>query len=448
MAKIFFKDKIDSGGFGEVLHAILLDTGREIAVKRLSQPYSDEDAKRFAREARIMVRLKHPNIVPVLASKLEADPPWFAMPLAECNLAKILPDVRNDESRMKHVFEQVLEGMKYAHKQRVIHRDLKPQNILVFTGGRVGIADFGLGRFLDRDSTTLTIRGNQMGTMIYASPEQIADFGVADERSDIYALGLILYQMLTAKPFFPVPDLSSLDGKYVYILQKCLAPKSAERYQSVIELAENFALLTQERYLVESPVEVAQNIIASSVDPSSEEVNMAAVEDLLKLCHENFEDNELYLRIFPRIPKEIIEIMIENHGRSFTTIFERYDKFVDGNLDFDYCDVVADFYEFVFNLTNDFYIKKLAIARLLGIGHNHNRWHVRAVLTRILEGVKDVGLAKLALDQCQFNKPATIWSSESFVLKRLHPILNNGITEILKEGPAGLAESDDEASPF
>lgn len=447
MPKIRLESKIDSGGFGEVLRGTIVEDGRKVAVKRLTKPYSPDDVKRFTREVRIMSQLKHRNIVPVLAYNVDKDPPWFAMPLAKCNLVGILAELRTDEDRRRLVFEQVLSGVDFAHQQGVIHRDLKPQNILMFPGDRVALADFGLGRFLYRDSTTLTLKGDHFGTVFYSAPEQIADFSASDVRSDIYVLGKILYQMLTAKPVFPVPNMSGLDGKYVYVIQKCLEPEPSSRYQTVADLAKDFLLLTQSQYQIEAPLQVAQDILSSAVDPLLGSVVPTAVDRLLKVFHDHTDDEELFIGVFPRLPEEVLSFVLEKRQSSFLILLEYYDNFVSGSLPFEYCDVVANFYQSIYAQVDVFSVKKMAIRRLLTLGHVHNRWHVRAVLGQILGGIEDAGVAKLALDICQSDIPATRWCGEILVPSRLHPILGKGVSDILKTEPP-TPTMDEDYIPF
>jgi serine/threonine protein kinase len=432
MPTIRVESKINSGGFGEVFRAVIVDDGRKVAVKRLAKPYSLEDAKRFGREVRIMEKLNHQNVVKVLFSNLESDPPSFVMPLAESNLNDILSDLRQSEDRRIFIFQQILDGLQYAHENGVIHRDIKPHNILILKNDRVLITDFGIGRFVTRDTTTLTVQGAQLGTVMYAAPEQLADLTQADERSDIYSLGKILYQMLTSRPVFPIPNLTGLEGKYVYIIQKCLENDPDKRYQTIRELSDDFQVLTQKEYNVEAPTQSAQKLIGEIVDPFLDAVDPKGIAELVKLFLENTDNENLYLEIFPRMPSEILKEIIKTQLQSFTSIFQVYDDYVSGGLGFSYCDTVASFYEKVFDQVDDFALRRIIINRLLNMGHNHNRWYVRDVLARIVHEIKEVGLARLTLDVFRNNGDATRWSSAAIKIDKLHPLLRDGLREINK----------------
>lgn len=441
MSKIRLDSKINSGGFGEVFRATIIEDGKKVAVKRLLKPYSSDDVKRFGREVRILLKLDHSNIIKVLMANLESDPPVFVMPLAEYNLNDILQELRENEDRRRFIFQQILEGMQYAHESGVIHRDIKPQNVLIMKGDRVAITDFGIGKFLVRDTTTLTMQGDQFGTIAYAAPEQLAEFSQADNRSDIYALGKILYQMLTPRPVFPVPDLTGLEGKYVYIIQKCIDNDPDKRYQAVSELIADFQLLTQKEFNIESPTQLAQKMVGEIVDPFSEAVDSKGLAELAKIFLENPDNEDLYLEVLAKMPDEIVSKLIISHNTSFLSIIQAYDEYVSGNLAFAYCDTVARFYEKIFWEVDNYQIKRMVLSRLLDMGCSHNRFYVRDIMARMVHEIKDVGLARLALDVYRNNTNATKWASVSINLDKVHPLIRDGIREINKP-PADDTEID------
>lgn len=432
MTRIRIESKINSGGCGEVYRGVIVIDGRTVAVKKLLMPYLDEDKKRFGREVRIMEKLSHTNIMPILYKNLESDPPLFVMPLADCNLGDILQDLRQNENRRNFFYQQILDGIQYAHNSGVIHRDLKPQNILVFKGDRAVISDFGLGKFLTRDTTTLTMRGDPIGTIAYSSPEQLDDFRNADERSDIYALGKILYQMLTDRPVFPIINLTGLEGKYVYIIQKCVENDPNKRYQTINELMADFQLLTQKEFNIHAPTQIAQQLISKLVGLPPKPIDGISLEKSTKVFIDNYDDKALYMDVFPYLPDELLIQLIEKQENSFLSMFSIYDEYVSEELRFEYCDVVANFYLRIFNDTDNFSCKRIVLNRLLIMGFTHNRYYVRDVLARIIERVKDIGIAKLVLDVLRNNPDAAIWTTEAVDLDKVHPLIREGIRELNK----------------
>lgn len=176
--------------------------GRPVAVKLLRvQAASATDRERFAAEARTLARLDHPGVVTLLDAGLEDDQPWLAMQLVEgATLASRFAEGRLAMADVAEVGRQVAEGLAYAHACGVVHRDVKPGNILLAPDGRALIADFGIAHLLD-GTTRHTAVGQAIGSPAYLAPEQ-ASGGELSGATDVYSLGLLLLEALTGeRPF-------------------------------------------------------------------------------------------------------------------------------------------------------------------------------------------------------------------------------------------------------
>jgi serine/threonine-protein kinase len=178
--------------------------GRRVAVKVLHSQFSSDEAfvKRFRREAQAAANLSHPNIVGIYDWGQEGSTYFIVMELVE---GKSLRDVLRDEGpllprRAIEIAAEVSAALSVAHRSGLVHRDVKPGNMLLAPDGTVKVTDFGIARAWD-DSSELTKTGAVIGTATYFSPEQ-AQGAPADERSDIYALGVVMYEMLTGRPPF------------------------------------------------------------------------------------------------------------------------------------------------------------------------------------------------------------------------------------------------------
>ena len=193
MSEFVEHTKLGEGGFGEVY--VCAEGNESFALKKLSLNCSEDAESRFQREIRILSTLDHPNIVKVLSHQWETRPFYYIMPLYECSLEQERVKIHHHEDRANKIFRAVLDGMEYAHEQGVVHRDLKPANILMNNDDDVVISDFGLGRFTDSETTRFTQTGHGLGSYFYMAPEQHYDGKNADRRSDIFALGRILYVM-------------------------------------------------------------------------------------------------------------------------------------------------------------------------------------------------------------------------------------------------------------
>jgi len=195
---------IARGGMADVYEARDTLLGRRVAVKVLHSQFSSDEAfvKRFRREAQAAANLSHPNIVGIYDWGQEGATYFIVMELVE---GRSLRDVLREEGpllprRAIEISAEVAAALSVAHRSGLVHRDIKPGNMLLAADGTVKVTDFGIARAWD-DSSELTKTGAVIGTATYFSPEQ-AQGSPADERSDIYALGVVMYEMLTGRPPF------------------------------------------------------------------------------------------------------------------------------------------------------------------------------------------------------------------------------------------------------
>jgi eukaryotic-like serine/threonine-protein kinase len=191
------------GGMSVVYRATDRVLDRTVAVKVLPAAYAENPVlvERFSREARAVARLSHPNIVGVYDSGFDRTVHYIVM---ECVPGVSLAHVLKDRGRLAvgeavEIATQVADALAAAHEARIVHRDIKPANIMVEPSGTVKVLDFGIARA--RDDADLTRTTTVLGSAPYMAPE-VAMGGSADERSDIYSLGCVLYEMLTGRPPF------------------------------------------------------------------------------------------------------------------------------------------------------------------------------------------------------------------------------------------------------
>ena len=197
---------IGSGGMATVWRARDQVTGENVALKRMHARVQDDPdlIERFRREAQAVSRLSHPAIVRLLDEGQDDDGPYIVFELVEgTNLKALIRDKGPlPPETAASVASQVARGLELAHRQGVIHRDIKSHNVLVTDDGTAKLTDFGIARLLDGDQGGLTRTGTVLGTSDYLAPEQARGLAV-DGRSDVYSLGIVLYECLTGELPFP-----------------------------------------------------------------------------------------------------------------------------------------------------------------------------------------------------------------------------------------------------
>ncbi|WP_078556848.1 Stk1 family PASTA domain-containing Ser/Thr kinase [Bacillus alkalicellulosilyticus] len=252
-------ETVGGGGMANVYkaHDVILD--RVVAVKVLQPQFSGDEQfiKRFHREAQAATSLAHPNVVSIYDVGVEDDVYYIVMEYVEGPTLKELIQQRGpiplDETI--DIMTQVMSAIAHAHANQIVHRDIKPHNILISTSGEVKVTDFGIARAMS--SATITHTNSVMGSVHYLSPEQ-ARGGVVNLKSDIYSLGIVLYEMVTGKlPFSgdtavsiaikhlqsDVPSVkqfnASMPQSIENIIKKATAKDPFHRYASVYEMEED-----------------------------------------------------------------------------------------------------------------------------------------------------------------------------------------------------------------
>jgi len=230
---------------GAVYQAIQVRLERPVAIKLLPAEMATDRGfvARFEREARTLARLHHPGIVGIHDfGQTEAGHYYFIMEYVEGNnLRELLREGRLDVPQVLAVVEQLCDALQAAHREGIVHRDIKPENVLINREGYVKLADFGLSRPpREEDAMNLTQSNIVMGTPQYMAPEQQASAAQADHRSDIFALGVMLYEMLTGHTPSSVLDLPShevrVDVRLDEVVVKALQKRPERRYQAADEL--------------------------------------------------------------------------------------------------------------------------------------------------------------------------------------------------------------------
>jgi len=279
-------EPLGEGGMAAVYKAYQPAMERFVAVKVLPRQMasSDEFLARFRREAKLLAQLQHPHILPVFDYGEADGYPYIIMPFVRSGtLTELLKKGRLPFSEVRRIMIQIGNALSYAHARGMIHRDIKPSNVLIDEQGNCLLSDFGLARMADA-SVKLTSSGAVMGTPAYMSPEQGAGSTV-DRRSDIYSLGIILYEMVTSRvPYVaetpiavvfkhiqdPLPSARNfnpaLPESIELILLKALAKSPEDRFQFAEDFVHAIQLAIPEQDIAEK-TSAAPTVLTRSIFP-------------------------------------------------------------------------------------------------------------------------------------------------------------------------------------
>lgn len=264
-----FEGELGGGGMSRVFVAEEIDLGRKVVIKVLPPDMgAGVNKERFQREIKLAASLQHPHVVPLLTAGADADLLYYVMPYIEGESlrAKLGREGELPVGEALQILREVADALAYAHDSGVVHRDIKPDNVMLSRHHAL-VTDFGVAKAVSDSvggtNSLLTSLGVALGTPAYMSPEQAAADPHVDHRADIYSLGALAYEMLTGRPPFNdgtpqqvlaahvsrAPDSlrtlrDTIPGPVSDVVMRCLAKRAADRWQTAGELRVQFEGLT------------------------------------------------------------------------------------------------------------------------------------------------------------------------------------------------------------
>jgi len=294
-------EKLGKGGMATVFKAYHPSLDRYVAIKALHPAFMEHPGfiDRFEREAKVVAKLDHPNIVPIYDFSEHEDRPYLVLKYVRGETLK----ARLEKSKLtykesRHIFRVISSALAYAHQEGVLHRDVKPSNVLLEKGGQIYLADFGLARMTETSQTTLSGQ-MMMGTPHYISPEQAKGLGGLDSGTDIYSLGVMMYELLVGEVPYQADTPFSVIHDHIYsplplpremnpdlnediqrAILKSLAKKREDRYEKISDMMDMF-LKAFDTLIIEHPSDGdAPTLMLKSDARQTATQRAAAAEDL------------------------------------------------------------------------------------------------------------------------------------------------------------------------
>ena len=391
--------RINRGGFG-IIDEVECDDGNRYARKTFNpsdlfkndKALCDRLKVRFIREVKTQKILPVDYFIPILFDDLVSANPFFIMPLADDVYTNEIDSCRS-ESRNPEGLGDILNALEFLHDKGLVHRDLKPQNILKHNGAWK-LADFGL---ITQDkeilSETITTSKQAFGTAMYCAPEQVAEFNRITPQADIYSFGAILHDIFTDGNRVPYSELGGV-GEIGQIISKCTRSKKEQRFKNIKSIRTK--LLT---------------LLSSTHTTSKNKTDLewqAKFEDIESWDEDILENFVFYLKqsgtigniVFNKLTEESLHKIRTLNRELFNDFAIIYlDWVYNKSFDFDYCDVVVGNVYNIYEHTKDVEVKSKCSVSAAELGKSHNRWYVmRYVVKMCNTGIDDNLAFRIAMD--------------------------------------------------
>lgn len=398
--------EIGRGGMGCVLQVTDAMSGESFALKYC--PALDEVARRrFCREVRIMARINHPHVMPVVTHNEEHAPPYFTMPIAASSIADEI-HANSDVNLTLRIFIEMCMGVQAIHNAGSTHRDIKPENAMRMHDGRVVISDLGLAKLDDRDTTILTQTAMFLGTRLYCAPEQLFPSGSreADARTDVFQLGKVLYALLTGEQPALIDEQRVVAG-LSHIVGRATQQHPDRRYQTVVQLmdaVQNYIrsqdpqATSNSQY--ESLLEQARSLFANG------RYDTQNLESILEILPQITNGSETYIEQFERIPQDLFPVMAAQMPNQIEMPLEMYCNAIEdviGGYNFAHAEIVASKMSAVYAGATRPAIKVLALKTILIAAVKLGRYAAMEVFDRLLAEVNSQEMAAPVADMLREN---------------------------------------------
>lgn len=416
------------GGMGIVVRVLRLKDKRELALK-YCRYNDDENRRRFSREVRAMQGISHPNVMAIVAKSLKHDPPYFTMEIAEGSLEEELQLLAANENAAIAAFLEISAGIQAIHNADAVHRDIKPANALRMENKTICVADLGLAKFAQRDTTVLTQTRAVVGTDRYLAPEQRLPDGSrnADKRTDVYQLGKTLYQLLTGRE--PIlMDLTKVPSGLAHIIKKATRDNPDDRYQDMGKMIDAVIMYQKIKDPAAKPVDAFEGLLATVEARSARGTFLEeeVVQLLVFLDRIGAEDDELFAELLEKLPDSVLATCASLLHEQFDGILKRYVRILHesaGGEPFSYADTVSRKMKCVFEATNSDDLALMALQAVLIVAVDLNRFSAMSTLDTLLLSIQDDGRAMATAELLEHQRKRYAMVADRIPAAKLHPAI-------------------------
>jgi eukaryotic-like serine/threonine-protein kinase len=410
---------LGGGGMGRVMLVQDLKTkGRPERALKYCLDGGEEISRRFSREVRFMGKVAHPNVMAVLHSNPDHNPPYFVMPVAAGSLASEVDSLKADERRALDAFRQMCLGIQAVHKAGGTHRDIKPENAMRMRDGVVVVSDLGLAKLDPRDTTVLT--------QAYCAPEQLIPGGSrdADARTDVYQLGKSLYRLVTGEhPGFVDP--TKVPPALAHVIKRATREHPDDRYPNVAALIAAVDAYLGAQDPNANPGRTLEALIKQAEESPFSDDDLIVVATKICTTFLLLKDEPEEVAIwFEKLPTNLLTALAELLPAEFEPVVRLYsDAVVEfaGDRGYSYAEVVAEKMKTVFRATASIEIKSLALRAVLVAAVKLNRYAAMDVFDGLLLSV-DTGEAATAIaEMLEDNLEHYGWLASRITASKLQP---------------------------
>lgn len=372
------------GGMSEVYR--VSDGSSRYVLKRIKEDATEDEIKLFRREIRILKGFHHPNIIEIVTDTADTPRPYYVMQ----NCGKSFVDLALAKTTEIELLNNVIsfcEAISYAHRLGVFHRDIKPQNILIYKG-IVKVADFGLSRFINRDTTTITQTGMQAGTPGFMPPEySYGKFKEGTVAGDIYMIGKTLYYVFSHGMDVSNVRANNVPTRIFGIIDKCTRDNPAQRYSSVNAVLNELneyrdLLLTAEQ--TPKTIKEIKKTYSSDIPQFKEEV----FKTLSSLGSKSMEWGDVLRQLNVSELSRVIAYKRDSVIALSLHFIECLEKPTD-YVQFDDIDEFAKFIKILFDFNDDEAVKQNLVSFLLNMSLDYHRWDAMKIVASILNEQMD-----------------------------------------------------------